>query len=76
MCLAVPAKIIKIFENKTAVVDILSVRQRANISLVDVKEGDWILIHAGVAINKIDQQMAEETLNILKELGLNDNELK
>ncbi|NJD01800.1 MAG: HypC/HybG/HupF family hydrogenase formation chaperone [Ruminiclostridium sp.] len=74
MCLAVPAKVIEIFNDKTAIVDILSVQQRTNISLVDVMEGDWILIHAGVAINKIDRQMAEETLKILKELEIDKNE--
>ena len=73
MCLAVPAKVIQVFENKTALVDILSVQQLTDISLVDVKEGDWILIHAGVAINKIDSQMAEETINILKELEIDNN---
>lgn len=70
MCLAVPAKIQKIINSTTALVDIRSIQLETDISLVEVNEGDWILIHAGVAINKIDEEAAAETLKILDELDV------
>lgn len=75
MCLAVPAKVMKILDSATAIVDILSIEQKTNIALVNVETGDWVLIHAGVAINKIDETLAEETLKILRELEIKANEL-
>jgi hydrogenase expression/formation protein HypC len=68
MCLAVPGKVIKKCSDNVAIVDIQNIQQEINISLVSVELGDWVLIHAGIAINKIDEQLAEETLETLREL--------
>ncbi|MCD8391085.1 MAG: HypC/HybG/HupF family hydrogenase formation chaperone [Firmicutes bacterium] len=74
MCVAVPAKVTKI-ENNTATVEVDGNRVTANIGLVDVKEGDYVLIHAGLVIQKVMRNEAEEMaelFNTLKELGEND----
>lgn len=68
MCLAVPAKIIEI-NGDIAKVDFGGgVIREANISLVEAKVGDYILVHAGYAIQVLDKEEAEETLKLLKEV--------
>lgn len=68
MCLAVPARI-KNMENKSAVVDFGGVRKRISLGiLAGVKEGDYVLIHAGFAIGKVKKADAENTLKALGEL--------
>ncbi len=68
MCLAIPAKIIKIKQN-VAEVDIAGVQRLADIRLLeDLSVGDYILIHAGFGIEKIDPAEAKETLKLWKEL--------
>jgi hydrogenase expression/formation protein HypC len=59
MCLAIPAKIIKI-NGQLAVVDFQGVQKEVNISLVDVKAGDYVMIHAGFAIEKMDKNYVDE----------------
>lgn len=71
MCLAVPAKVIEIVDelNQIAKVDINGVRRNISIALIDdVEVGDWLLIHAGFAIQKIDEEEAEQTLALLRQL--------
>jgi len=72
MCLAVPAKVTKILDEKGyALVDYGGgVTRKVNISLVSVKEGDYVMIHAGFAIEKLDEERAKETINIFKEMLL------
>lgn len=53
MCLAIPGKIIKI-NNQLATVDFNGVEKEINISLVDVKKGDYVMVHAGFAIEKME----------------------
>jgi hydrogenase expression/formation protein HypC len=66
MCLAIPAKVIKI-ENEVAEVDIMGASRTASIELVkDIKVGDYVLIHAGCVITKINEDEAKETLELLK----------
>ena len=68
MCLAIPGKVISI-NNNEAVVDIMGNRTTANISVLeDVVIGDYILVHAGFAIQKYDEKTAEENLMLIKEL--------
>ena len=67
MCLAIPAKVLSI-EGNTAVVDYGGVKRDANITLVEVKEGKYVLIHAGYAIQVLDDQEARETLEVWKEV--------
>lgn len=75
MCLAAPAKIIKIIDKDSALVDIRGVTQKTNISLVDIDIGDWVLIHAGIAINIIDEELAADALKIIDELDVDANDL-
>ncbi len=71
MCLAVPGKIIsidRIPEMTMAKVDFGGILKNICIEWVDVKQGDYILAHAGIAISVVDEKEAEETLKDLKEL--------
>lgn len=72
MCLAVPARVTKILDERGyALVDYGGgVTRKVNISLVSVKEGDYVMIHAGFAIEKLDEERAKETINIFKEMLL------
>lgn len=68
MCLAIPAKVISI-EKDRAVVDMLGNTVTADTSLLeDVKTGDYILVHAGFGIQKYDEEEANLTLSVLKEM--------
>ncbi len=67
MCYAIPAKIIEI-RGDSAIVDYGGVKKTINLSLIDhVNVNDFVLIHAGFAIEKIDQRSAEESLNIINQ---------
>ncbi|MCD6448651.1 MAG: HypC/HybG/HupF family hydrogenase formation chaperone [Thermoplasmata archaeon] len=70
MCLAVPGKVIEKRGNK-AVVDYGGIRREADISLVDVNEGDYVIVHAGFAIQVLSKEDAEETLRIFQEMAEN-----
>ncbi len=70
MCLAIPMKIKKI-EEKFAIVEAARILRRVNIQMLpDIKVGDFILVHAGFAIEKIDPLKAKETLDIINETPL------
>lgn len=72
MCLAIPGKIVEIVdeENRIAKVEIGGVRRGVNIGMLDdVVIGDYVLVHVGFAMSKIDEKQAEETLRTLQELG-------
>lgn len=69
MCLAVPARVLSI-QGQEAEVDIGGVRRRISIVLTpDVRDGDYVLIHTGFAINVVDEQEAQETLKLFAEIG-------
>jgi hydrogenase expression/formation protein HypC len=70
MCLAIPGKIVEINKKKqSATVDYGSgTRRKANVSLVEVKIGDYVLVHAGFAIQVLDEKEAEETLALFREM--------
>ncbi|PIP28450.1 MAG: HypC/HybG/HupF family hydrogenase formation chaperone [Candidatus Moranbacteria bacterium CG23_combo_of_CG06-09_8_20_14_all_35_22] len=65
MCLAIPAKIIKI-NDQLAIVDFQGVKKEINISLVDVKTGDFVMVHAGFAIEKMEEDNVKEIKEYLK----------
>ena len=68
MCLAVPALVVSV-EDRKVTVDVMGNTRSADISLLeDVSVGDYLLIHAGFAIQKMQRQEAEETLQIFKDL--------
>jgi hydrogenase expression/formation protein HypC len=67
MCLAIPSRITKI-ENQMAVIDADGVRREASLLLLeDARVGDYVIVHAGFAIQKIDEQTARESLRLLRE---------
>ena len=69
MCLGVPARIVKI-EGSTAVAELGGVMYTVNLELMEeVSIGDFLLIHAGFAIEKIDPAEAAETLRLVREIG-------
>jgi hydrogenase expression/formation protein HypC len=68
MCLAIPAKVIKV-EGPVALVSIENVEYTASLLLLEnVNPGDYVLLHAGFAIEKIDPEEAEETMRLLMEI--------
>lgn len=67
MCIAMPGKIIEIEGNK-AKVDFSGTEVAANVMMVDAKVGDYVLVHAGCAIEVLSQSRAEEMLSIFQEL--------
>jgi hydrogenase expression/formation protein HypC len=71
MCLAIPAKVISV-NGQSAVVSIEDVEYTASLMLLDdVKAGDFIMLHAGFAIEKVDPDEAAETLQLLLEMEKN-----
>jgi len=67
MCLAIPSKIVAI-ENEMAVLDVDGVKRKASLLLLEApRVGDWVIVHAGFAIQKIDETAARETLELLRE---------
>lgn len=68
MCLAVPGKVVKI-NDRTCIVEIMGVSREISIELLkDVNVGDYVLIHAGCAIQKLDEEEAVKTIELFKEL--------
>ncbi len=67
MCLAIPSKIVKI-ENNIGTIDVDGVKRKTSLLLLeDAKVGDYVIVHAGFAIHKIDEQVAMESLKILRD---------
>ena len=72
MCIAVPCKIIKFIdkEKKLALGDFLGVKREINVQLVeDLNEGDYVIVHVGFAIQKLDIEDALESIRIFNEMG-------
>ncbi len=71
MCLAVPMQVVSI-AGETAICEIDGVTREASLMMVeDVQIGDFLLIHAGFAIEKLDQAAAEETLELFRQILTN-----
>jgi hydrogenase expression/formation protein HypC len=67
MCLAIPSKITKI-NNNMATIDVEGVQREASLLLLeDARVGDYVIVHAGFAIQKLDESAAQETLDLLRE---------
>ena len=67
MCLAIPSRITKI-ENNMATIDVEGVQRQASLLLLeDARVGDYVIVHAGFAIQKLDEAAAQETLDLLRE---------
>lgn len=79
MCLAIPGKIVEMVdeENRIAKVEIGGVRRGVNVGMLDdIKIGDYVLVHVGFAMSKVDEEQAQETLRLLQELGSYQEELE
>jgi hydrogenase expression/formation protein HypC len=68
MCLAIPAKVVKIQNGKAEVDFGEGILREVDVSLVEVKVGDYVLVHAGYAIQVLSREEAEETLRLWREL--------
>jgi len=70
MCIAFPGKIISIAQSSLAIVDIGGVRREVSLDLLadEVKLGDYVISHAGYAIQVVDELAARESLALLKEI--------
>jgi hydrogenase expression/formation protein HypC len=68
MCLAIPMKIASLNDNRMATVDVLGVTREISLDLTpQAAVGDYVLVHAGFAIEVVDEQYAQETLDLIKE---------
>ena len=77
MCLAIPGQVVELIDHGTqlAKVDVAGVRRNINVSLLDgqqggVQTGDWVLIHVGFAISRVDEEEAHATRTLLEQMGL------
>lgn len=85
MCLGIPGRIVAITHaaNKLALVDVMGVQREINIACVvddahpvDGCVGDWVLVHVGFAMSRIDEREAQLTLEVLKMLGEAQTEIE
>ena len=81
MCLAIPGKIVEIVDadNQIAKVEVGGVKRNVNIGMLgedEARVGDYVLIHVGFAMSQVDEQQAEDTLRVLKEIGEFDLEFE
>lgn len=78
MCLAIPGQVVEVLDeaNQLAQVDVAGVRRTVNVALLGdgdgdvVETGDWVLIHVGFALSRIDEGEAHATLRLLREAGI------
>jgi len=70
MCLAIPAKVVELLPDDQAVIDLGGVRKEISLALVsDVAVDDYVIVHVGYALNKLDQDEAAKTLALFAEIG-------
>jgi hydrogenase expression/formation protein HypC len=76
MCLAIPGQVVELVDeaNQIATVDVVGVRRNINVSLLadddgGAQVGDWVLIHVGFALSKVDEEEAHATLALLAQMG-------
>ena len=67
MCLAIPGKVVELQEDHMAIVDYGGTRREANVMYVQPKVGDWVIVHAGFALQILDEKEAMETLALWDE---------
>ena len=68
MCLAIPAKVLEVHGDVAKVDFGQGVARQVNVMLVDAKVGEYVLVHAGYAIEKLDQKAAEESLKTWRDI--------
>jgi hydrogenase expression/formation protein HypC len=73
MCLALPARVVELLPASEGTIDLGGVRKRISLELVtDVQPGDYVIVHVGYALQKLDPAEAERTLTLFAESGLTD----
>ena len=71
MCLAIPARVVEIMQPDTALIDVGGVRKSISLALVDdVVPGDYVIVHVGYALTRLDPDEAARTLAMFAEAGL------
>ncbi|MCK1491991.1 HypC/HybG/HupF family hydrogenase formation chaperone [Bradyrhizobium sp. 147] len=75
MCLAIPAEVTKLLPDDMAVVSIDGVSKEISVALIEnLAVGDYVIIHVGYALTKIDPEEAQRTLGLLREIGAESRE--
>ncbi len=72
MCLAIPGQVVEVLdlEARTALVDVAGVRRSVDVGLLDeAGVGDWVLVHVGFALSRIDEEEAQAALGLLEAMG-------
>jgi hydrogenase expression/formation protein HypC len=76
VCLAIPGQVLEVVDaaNQIARVDVVGVRRNVNVGLLAHEDGgagpgDWVLIHVGFALSKVDEEEAQATLRLLQQMG-------
>jgi hydrogenase expression/formation protein HypC len=76
MCLAIPGQVVEVVDeiNRLAKVDVAGVQRNVNIGLLDADDegagpGDWVLVHVGFALSRVDEEEAQATLELLQRMG-------
>ncbi len=70
MCLAIPAKVVELREGEQALIDLAGVRKEISLALVeDVRPGDYVIVHVGYALQKVDPEEARKTLELFAGLA-------
>ncbi|NNN11627.1 MAG: HypC/HybG/HupF family hydrogenase formation chaperone [Acidimicrobiaceae bacterium] len=75
MCLAIPARVVEITDSEQAIVDLGGVRKEVSLALVEgIEVGDYVIIHVGYALTRLDPQEAEKTLALMADAELTPTE--
>ena len=70
MCLAIPARVVELLPDEMAVVELSGVRKDISLAMVEeVAVGDYVIVHVGFALSKLDADEAEKTLALFAEMG-------
>jgi hydrogenase expression/formation protein HypC len=70
MCLAIPAQIVILLEHSRAVVELGGIRKEISLELIDeAKVGDYVIVHAGFALSRLDEEEALRTLALFSDMG-------
>lgn len=73
MCLAIPARVVELLSGSRAIVDLGGVRKEVSIDLVpDAALDDYVIVHVGYALGKIDPEEAQRTLDLFAELSASE----
>ena len=76
MCVAIPATVLELQGENMAEVEILRVTRKVSLDMIDgVEVGDWVLVHAGFVIEKVDEDYAKETLELMSKITWFDEDM-